>query len=285
MSNSEKFQKIKYIEGFKQACIAVNNPRFKHLNELGDDFFEGEFANGHISINTPTYIGFVILQYAKLHMLSFYYDCLDKFIGREKFEMAYMDTDSCYFGLAGKTLRECVKPNLLPIFERNVYGSCKDDFDGDDFKTVWFPRECCQKHNKYDLRFPGCMKLEHQGTQLVGLSSKSYLAVDQNTSTIKYSLKGVNNQFVDPSDPFKEVLHTQCPVMAVNRGIRCFDNSVFTYTQPKQAFTYFYCKRLILPCGNRSRPLDITLKPINKYKKRQDEFYQETLRILESMDT
>ncbi len=69
--NQEKFQKIKYLEGFRKASLAVNDPRFRQLNELSDDIFESEFANANISINSPVQIGYKILQYAKLHMLSF----------------------------------------------------------------------------------------------------------------------------------------------------------------------------------------------------------------------
>lgn len=54
--NKEKFQEVKYIQGFKQACFAVNNPRFKQLTELGDSMFESEFANASISINSPIYL-------------------------------------------------------------------------------------------------------------------------------------------------------------------------------------------------------------------------------------
>ena len=284
--NQEKFQRIKYMKGFKKACFAVNNPRFRQLNELGDDMYESEFANVNISINSPTYLGFMILQYAKLHMLSFYYDFMDKFIGREKFEMAEMDTDSCYFGLAGSNLRECVKPDMLLTFDQNRLNYCKDDFYGDQFQTIWFPRECCQKHNKHDTRTPGLMKLEFYGSKIVGLCSKSYVAindVEDSRTSVKYSLKGVNNQFLDPTDTFTSVLNTRCPVTAVNRGIRCFNNSVFTYSQPKQAFNYFYCKRMVQPDGVHTLPLNITLKPVNKFKEKQVKFEEEIKRLYESM--
>ena len=271
--NQEKFQKIKYVEGFKKACNEVNNPRFRQINELGDSIFESESANANISIKSPLYLGYMILKYAKLHMLSFYYDFLLKFVGNKSFEMAEMDTDSCYFGVAAKSLRGAIKPEMLSLFDQNIFGNCRDDFTGDDFNTVWFPRECCQKHNKYDLRTPGLMKLEFYGTKIIGLCSKSYVAVseEENSKTVKYSLKGANKQFTDPTDIFQSVLETNNPVTVVNRGIRTFDTSVFTYSQPKQAFNYFYCKRLVQSDGIHTKPLDIVLRPINKYKIKKEE--------------
>lgn len=275
--NQEKFQKTKYVEGFKKACFAVNNPRFRQLTELGDDIFESEFSNVNIVINSPVYLGYMILQYAKLHMLSFYFDFLLKFVGMEKFEMAEMDTDSCYFGLGATTLREAIKPEMLSIFDQSISNNCRDNFRGDNFNVVWFPRECCSRHSKHDLRTPGLMKLEFKGTQIISLCSKSYVAINKkdNVMDFKYSLKGVNNQFVDPSHAFKSVLSTQKPVKAVNRGIRPFKNSIYSYIQPKQAFNYFYCKRLVMPDGVHTKPLNIVLKPLNKYKKRQKEKEEE----------
>lgn len=275
--NQEKFQKIKYVEGFKKACFAVNNPRFRQLNELGGDMFESEFANANISINSPMYLGYMILQYAKLHMLSFYFDFLLKFVGREKFEMAEMDTDSCYFGLASSTLHDAIKPEMRSVFEQTIYGNCRDDFRGDKFNSVWFPRECCQKHNKHDLRTPGLMKLEFTGTKIIGLCSKSYMAANKedSVSNVKYSLKGANRQFSDPSNLYHSVLDTTKPITVVNRGIRVFDNFVYTYLQPKQAFNYFYCKRLVQPDGIHTKPLDIVLKPLNKYKTEQEELLKD----------
>ena len=79
-------------------------------------------------------------------------------------------------------------------------------------------------------------------------------------------------------------MRTRNPVTAVNRGIRTFNNSVFTYSQPKQAFNYFYCKRVVLQDGIHTKPLDIVLKPINKYKQRQKEEEDEVQRLLDSFN-
>ena len=40
----------------------------------------------------PLQIGFFVYQYAKLKMLSFYYDLIDKFISREDYNLLEMDT-------------------------------------------------------------------------------------------------------------------------------------------------------------------------------------------------
>lgn len=100
-----------------------------------------------------------------------------------------------------------------------IHGNCRDDFHGDNFKNIWFPRESCERLNKYDLRTPGLMKLEFKGTQIIGLCSKSYIALnkDENAKNEKDSLKDVNKRSSDPSDSFIRVLKTQAPITTINR--------------------------------------------------------------------
>lgn len=122
------------------------------------------------------------------------------------------------------------------------------------------------------------MKLEFKGTKMIGLCSKSYIAVNEQENVItdvKFSLKGVNKHHVNPVSEFEKVLNNQQPISSVNRGIRQFDNSVFTYMQPKQAFNYFYCKRVVQADGIHTSPLAVTLRPINTYKQKQQEFQKE----------
>lgn len=45
-------------------------------------------------------IGFSILNYAKLSLLSFYYDFLFKYLNRNDFEFLECDTDSSYIALS-----------------------------------------------------------------------------------------------------------------------------------------------------------------------------------------
>ena len=43
-------------------------------------------------------------QYAKLRMLQFYYDFLDKYLDRSDFQMCEKDTDSAYIAISGKSV-------------------------------------------------------------------------------------------------------------------------------------------------------------------------------------
>ena len=59
-----------------------------------DEYFKVEKAKKKLDINLPIPIGSFILQYAKLHMLQFYYDYLDVYVDRVDFVYCEMDTDS-----------------------------------------------------------------------------------------------------------------------------------------------------------------------------------------------
>ena len=70
-----------------------------------------------IKLNLPIQVGFFVYQYAKLRMLQFYYDFLDKYLDRSDFQMCEMDTDSAYIAIAGESVESLVKPELKAEFE------------------------------------------------------------------------------------------------------------------------------------------------------------------------
>lgn len=49
-----------------------------------------------VDIDRPFQVGIVGYQMAKLQILRFYYDCLDKFLDKWDLELIQMDTDSLY---------------------------------------------------------------------------------------------------------------------------------------------------------------------------------------------
>ena len=53
------------------------------------------------------------------------------------------------------------------------------------------------------------------------------------------------------------VLLTKQDSAGVNRGFRVVNNTMYTYTQVRDAFSYFYPKRKVLEDGVSTLPLDI----------------------------
>jgi hypothetical protein len=71
-------------------------------------------------LDLPLQVGFFVYQYAKkLHMLNFYYDCLDKYIDRSDFEFCETDTDRAYIAISGESIEELVKPEMKDEFEND----------------------------------------------------------------------------------------------------------------------------------------------------------------------
>ena len=121
--DQEKHQKIIYVKGDKDIQMKVNDPHFKKLTEFSEDFCEVEMSKSKQILNLPIQIGYSILQYAKLKMLEWYYDCLDYYVERSDFEYIEMDTDSAYFAMSGKTLVDIVKPHLKEEFLHKIFKS------------------------------------------------------------------------------------------------------------------------------------------------------------------
>ena len=58
---------------------AINEPLFKILKTIKNDWYEVELLKSTIEHREPIIVGFFILQYAKLRMLELYYNFFDKF--------------------------------------------------------------------------------------------------------------------------------------------------------------------------------------------------------------
>ena len=220
----------------------VNDPHFRKLDIIDDGFYEVRKTKKSISMNLPIQIGFFVYQYAKLRMLEFYYDFMDTFIDRSDFVYCEMDTDSAYVALSGESIDAVIKPELRAKYEQE--------------KFAWFLRDYSDEVKAFDIRTPGLFKTEFEGDGIIGLCSQMYFCF--NSSKSKYSCKGVNrNTNAINKDTYLRVLRSKVTGSAMNTGFRVRGNSVFTYTQAKDAFTYFYGKRKVLDDGVSTTYLDI----------------------------
>jgi hypothetical protein len=293
-----KHRVMSYVQGENQTCLKVNDPRFRKLDCLDaeEEYYEIEMGKRKIKLDLPTQLGYFVLQYAKLQMLQFYFDFMDVYVDRSDFEYCEMDTDSAYMAISGSTLDDVIKPEMREKYERGLKGFCTDEDIEADGNFHWFPRTCCGKHTKYDMRTPGLFKLEYRGDEMIGLCSKTYIVrktktirptstrvtahrllcrskrrkskrlriKTHHTNEYKFSSKGITKRNVRaPMTIFRSVLRTGTPKSGINRGFRVRHNAIFTYTQERRGFSYFYCKRRVLDDGIHTEPLDLTLCPIH----------------------
>ena len=125
--NKTKHCNVKYMRDRGKVAKLINSFNFKHLENINNGVFEVEMYKSKISLDTPIQIGFFILQYAKLRMLEFYYDCLIKYLKPNSFELTEMDTDSLYMALNSKNLDGCVRDDINHIYMQELYGRCSDN--------------------------------------------------------------------------------------------------------------------------------------------------------------
>lgn len=244
VTNKAKHKDIKYcLES--AASRFINDSHFYRLDPVDNEkeTYEVSLHKKRIRYDLPHTIGFFVYQYAKLRMLEFYFDLIMKFVAPEDFQYLEMDTDSAYVALSAKNLDDIIKPELRMEYEAQ--------------KHLWFPREDTEEHAAFDKRTPGLFKVEWQGEGFVGLCSKSYYCFGTDQGD-KCSSKGLNKRQNNlTKEKFLEVLQTKTPGVGVNRGFRTMGTAMVTYTQTKDALSYFYPKRKVLDDGVTTEPLDI----------------------------
>ena len=214
---------------------ALRSAYFEDLEEIGEAY-ELESRKPWITIRRPFQIGIAVYQLAKLRMLEFYYDFLDKFIDRRDFELIQMDTDSNYTAISGERLEDVVRPELKAEFEAE--------------KNKWL------SWDKWSSRTPGLFKLEAEGSRVIALCSKCYFIDEGNDEKKKLSTKGMSKKHNKITWERFEAALAGVKDMATNRGFRMRDGQMVTYEQQKLGLSAYYDKRWVLPDGIHTEPIE-----------------------------
>ena len=272
VTNVDRHRDIKYCTEVGTSSH-INNKRFRQLDVVTEDAYEVTSNKAYevtsnkarVTYDLPLHIGFFVYQYAKLRMLQFYYDFIDRYVERPLYQYCEMDTDSAYIALAGDSIDDLVAPEHREHYFRNrsqwLPAECCDDHE-EEYVCAriagrsWTATEsCCIARKAFDKRTPGLFKVEWCGDGFIGLCSKTYYCFG---STNKCTTKGLNKrQNTIDKDAFLSVLTNRRSGSGVNRGFRVRDSSVMTYIQERAALTYFYPKRKVLEDGLTTAPLDL----------------------------
>nr|KAG5694733.1 hypothetical protein BaRGS_031549 [Batillaria attramentaria] len=130
----EEPEKLKFLDIINYLAPGFSYAKYlaaydvQEQKELTDKVFEVESAKAHVSWNLPLQIGFFVYQYAKLRMLQFHYDLVDKFVSRADYRLFEMDTDSLSMALSTSSFEEVVKPELRQDFYTH-YNECSTQGD------------------------------------------------------------------------------------------------------------------------------------------------------------
>ena len=153
-------------------------------------------------------VGISVYQLAKMKILQFYYDCLDKFVSREGFQLIQMDTDSLYMAITGLKFDYIIKPEMEKQFEleRNQWFPSTND-EMVEVESIGKKYKVSKK--QFDKRTPGLFKLEWDGHAMIALPSKMYYCLSSGKSKNKASMKGIQamkNKHLKPLRALKQVL-------------------------------------------------------------------------------
>ena len=246
----------------------MSSPLFNGLTTVGEGTYEISSKQRTVKITDPVQIAVQVYASAKIRMLSFVYDFLDKYFPRSSYEIACTDTDSIYCSFAETPSGdfEDLVINREEYFKnRNKFfptEACKDSpqclenyLKCKVNKLPWVQPECCKKALQFDQRTPLLFKSEYVGDAICFLSPKSYCCEGAES---KLSCKGVIKR-LNPlkfSD-FYEVLFDKKPKTVQNNSFRLTNGRICTYTQKKIGLTDICIKRKIRNDKVHSDPLDL----------------------------
>ena len=161
LMQSEKFTNTTYGNRLKFSQL-IRRHIFRDADEITDNFYEISCSKPRVYCDQPIQIGFFVYGYAKLRMLQFYYDFLQKYLIRSCFELILTDTDSLYIAFARQQWIDMVKARYRPEFLRQ-----RDNWLVPEKNAV----------NFYQLkRQRGLFKLEFEGQGVIALGPKLYIA-------------------------------------------------------------------------------------------------------------
>ena len=212
----------------------LRSPFFDSLEEVGGAYEINEFKRT-VVIKRPYQCGNVVYKLAKLRMLEFYYDFLDKYFSIQDFELYHMDTDLFYLAISGDSLDDVVRPEMRQAYEAD--------------KKNWLAT------GKFSERTRSLFKPQFVGTRGMWLTATSYL-VQNEINENKYSCKGISKKhndlhfqrYKDALDVFLKTRRDseleEKDIEKVNNVVlRVYDQGVLTYEQNKLGLSAYYDKR------------------------------------------
>jgi hypothetical protein len=187
-------------------------------------------------MDLPLQIGVAVYHLAKLRMLDFYYNFIDKNIDRSDFELLEMDTDNNYFAFSEDSIGKLIKPEMKEVYEKDKYnflpsesGELHPTFQVDGIKF---------NYAQYDKRTPGLFKEEETTDKMICLCSKMYCCSDLDEKKIKLSCKGIQKDGNNVNyKKCHNVLFNKHKDQVLNKGFRYVDGYMKSYEQNKKGLS------------------------------------------------
>ena len=165
-------------------------------------------------------------------MLEFCYDRIRKYLYWNDFQLIQMDTDSLYNAISEEGYNKLQQ--VEGWFPTN-YTTLID---------IGIPTKSTK--SLYEYYTLGLFKLEHEGIEMIALTSKIYILVTasgQCKTAAKGAQKDINSLTIKE---YKQALFDNTTITYTNKGFRMHDRRMSTYEQDKTILTSEYSKRVII---------------------------------------
>ena len=79
MTNVDRHRDLQYCTEVGTSSL-INSKRFRQLDVVTDTAYEVQMSKRVVKYTLPLHIGFFVYKYAKLCMLQFYHDFIDRYV-------------------------------------------------------------------------------------------------------------------------------------------------------------------------------------------------------------
>lgn len=239
--NQRKRTNIQLVTDVVKTQKLLSLPQTLSFRVFTPDIAAIELMKPRCLINRPFYVGFTVLEFAKLHMYRFHYDFVKPLWPGTKSQLLFTDTDSL----------------MYEIEDANMYNKIwqhRDEFDLSDYPKDFF-------HDASNKAIIGKFKDEAKGKTaeaFVGLRAKMYCwklskQLPDNTyaSEEKARAKGIQRAAMRDVrfEDYERQLRTPQEHKVTNRRIGSHLHRIYTYEFDKKGLCSFDDKRYILEDG------------------------------------
>ena len=144
MENVRNRLKIKFIkkDDYREIIKQQSKLTFNGIYKSYENCDSYTFKQNEVLMDKPIYLGFSVLELSKSLMYESYYDKLQLYLGQEKIQLHYMDTDSFILTVNTKDIIKDLK-NLEDIFDFSNLDENHELFSNENKKVIGkFKNEC-----------------------------------------------------------------------------------------------------------------------------------------------
>lgn len=240
LENQRNRMNVTLVTTQKKFDDNVCKPTLKSVKVYNKALAGLEMLRPIVVLNRPVYVGFTVLEFAKLFMFEFHELMTKKIYKREDIRLLFTDTDSFLYAIKTENLYEDLE-KIKCYMDTSNYPPDHPLYDGS--------KKFIAGYMKDDYPPPGKIAVE-----FCGLKSKMYSVLDVD-DVAKMRAKGVSKISMQEirHEAYLHCLKKASTISSNIRAIRSYDHELFSVYLKKSALNSFCDKRYVLNCGIKTR--------------------------------